>query len=243
METTDLPRVVRRYARELRALLKGKVVAVYLGGSFATGDFVPGASDYDLMVVMDDDLDAETVIRLRSYHEDLARSDADSLRLEGDYVPRAWITAEGATGPTWWFRDGRLHDPAPMLSADNIANLRTDGIALLGPKPGVLLPPVTPDQVRAAVREMLAEAPDVTSERSAAKELLDVARSLAALETGQPTSHAAGLRWALAKVDVKWHDALRHAAEVRAGGAVDANDHRLRRALEAWRGSLGLPSS
>ena len=111
------------------------------------------------MVVTEHDLDAQTVIRLRSYHHDLARSDVDSLRLEGDYVPRGWITAEGAKGPTWWFRDGELRDPASMLSADNIANLRTDGIAVFGPRPDVLLPLVTRDQVRAAVREMLAESP------------------------------------------------------------------------------------
>jgi hypothetical protein len=105
-----------------------------------------------------------------------------------------------------------------------------------------LLPLVAPDQVRAAVRDMLAEHPEVTDERSAAKELLDVARSLAALETGRPTSHAAGLRWALANVDAKWLDALRHAADVRAGAAVDARDDRLRAALSAWRRSLGLTS-
>ena len=201
---------------------------------------MPGASDYDLMVLTEHDIDTETVTRLRSFHHYLARSDADSLRLEGDYVPREWLTAEGATGPTWWFRDGQLRDPASMLSADNIANLRTDGIAVFGPTPSALLPLVTPDQVRAAVREMLAETPDVTSERSAAKELLDVARSLAALEMGQPTSHAAGLRWALANVDAKWHNALRHAAEVRAGATVGADDDRLRRAVSAWRASLGL---
>jgi hypothetical protein len=195
------------------------------------------------MVVTEDDPDAQAVIRLRSYHRDLARSDADSLRLEGDYTPRGWITAEGTTSPTWWFRDGELREPAPMLSADNIANLRTHGIAVFGPPPHQLLPAVTPDQVRAAVREMLAEEPDVTDERSAAKELLDIARSLAALETGDPTSHAAGLRWAATKVEVRWLDALHRAAEVRAGAVVDARDDRLRRALDAWRASLGLRPS
>jgi hypothetical protein len=204
---------------------------------------VPNVSDYDLMVVTKHDLDAKTVLQLRSYHHNLARSDEESLRLEGDYVPRGWITPEGTTNPTWWFRNGALRDPAPMLSADNIANLRTEGVAVFGPPPEVLLPLVTPDQVRAAVREMLADEPDVTNERSAAKELLDIARSLAALETGRPTSHGAGLRWAMANVDAKWHDSLRHAIEVRAGAPVEANDDRLRRAVEAWRASLGLPSS
>ncbi|OLC58336.1 MAG: hypothetical protein AUH85_00965 [Chloroflexi bacterium 13_1_40CM_4_68_4] len=213
---------------------------MYLGGSFATGEFTPGVSDYDLMVVIDHDLDARTVSQLHSYHEELARSDPEALSLQGDYVPRESLTAEGTTEPTWWFGDGELRAPAPMISADNVANHREEGIAVFGPDPRSILPAVTPDQIRAAVREMLADSPDLTSERSAANELFDIARSLAALETGRPTSHAAGLRWALTHVDAKWHDALRRADEIRAGAQVGDTNDRLRRAVRAWRASLGL---
>ena len=224
----------------MQALLGSDLIGLYLGGSFATGDFVPGVSDYDLLAVCARDLSDAHVGRLRTYHATLAVAEPESLRLEGDYAPRASLVAEGTTEPAWWFRDGALQQPEFMLSADNIANMRADGIALYGPPPRELLPVVTPDDVRAAVRNMLAEAPDASSERAAAHEILGVARSLAALETGTPTSNLAGLRWALTHMERRWQDVVRRAAEVRGGAAVDESDDHLRRALVDLRRSLHL---
>jgi len=226
----------------VRRILGVDLVAIYLGGSYALGDFVPGASDYDLLVVTARDLTDDDVARLRAYHADLARRDPESLQLEGDYAPRDALVSAGTTRPVWWFREGSLREPDFMLSADNIMNMRDVGIALVGPSPRELLPDVTEDDVRAAVREMLVETPDASTERAAAGELLAVARSLAAIETGRPTSNAAGLRWALASVDPRWHEALRRAAEVQRGAPVDESDDRLRRVLSEWRASLGLRS-
>lgn len=197
-------------------------------------------SDYDLLVIVARELDERRVARLRAYHAGLARDDRASLLLEGDYAPRDALVAEGTTRPAWWFRGGALREPEHMLSADNIADMRESGVVVLGPPPRDILPAVTPEQVRTAVREMLAEEPDLSSELAAARELLGIARSIRALETGAPTSNLAGLRWALAHVDPKWHALLRHAAELRAATAVDPRDARLRDAVRAWRAELGL---
>ncbi|HEY6959012.1 MAG TPA: aminoglycoside adenylyltransferase domain-containing protein [Candidatus Limnocylindria bacterium] len=231
---------MRRYATELRDVLGDFLIAIYLGGSFATGDFAPGTSDYDLLVIVAGGLTAQRVSRLRALHAELAGQDAESLLLEGDYVPRDDLVPEGTTRPAWWFRAGSLQPPAFMLSADNIANMRDEGIAIIGPSAPLILPRVTAEHVRAAIRDMLAEKPEVSNERDAAKELLDIARSLAGLETARPTSHAAGLRWALEHVDRRWHAVLRRASEVRGGAACDGDDDTLRRALAAWREELGL---
>ena len=223
----------------MRRVLGSDLVAIYLGGSYATGDFVPGASDYDLLVVTAREPTAEQVAQLRAYHAKLARRDPESLLLEGDYDPIDALVPEGTTRPVWWFREGTLRGPEFMLSADNIMNMRDVGVTVLGPTACELLPPVTHDQVRAAVREMLAEEPDRSSERAAAREVLGIARSLAALESGAPTSNAAGLRWAVEHLDPKWHDLLRHAMAVRSG-KVNANGDRVRRGLDELRASLGL---
>jgi predicted nucleotidyltransferase len=223
----------------MRRLLGKDLIAIYLGGSYATGDFVPGASDYDLLVVTAGEPTADQVARLRAYHADLARRDPESLLLEGDYDPIDALVPEGTTRPVWWFREGALRGPEFMLSADNIMNMRDVGLVVVGPTAREVLPPVTQDQVRAAVREMLAEEPDRSSERTAAREVLGIARSLAALESGEPTSNAAGLRWALEHLDPKWHDVLRLAMAVRSG-SVKASADRLRRALDELRASLGL---
>ena len=212
---------------------------MYLGGSYSTREFRPG-SDYDVAVVITDEPTDEDLERLRSLHEMFAREDPESLLLEGDYLVRDTLIPQGTTGPAWWFRGGTLRAREPMMSADNIANLGRDGITVYGPPAREIFPAVTPDQIRAAVREMMAEAPDDSSELAAAREILDLARSLRALETGEPTSRAAGLEWGLAHMDPRWHDSLRKAADVRAGARPAPNDERLRKALRELRASLGL---
>jgi hypothetical protein len=216
-------------------------VGVYLGGSFSTNEWRPG-SDYDLAVLLTDEPAADDIARLRALHEAMAREDPESLLLEGDYVAVGDLVPEGTTAPAWWFRKGALRDPLDMLSADNVANLGRDGIAIVGPPAASVFPKVTAEQVRSAVREMMAEQPDRSSERAAAREILDLARSLKALESGEPSSRAAGYDWALRSLDARWRHALTRAVVVNAGGPVADNDDTLRRALVELRRSLDLPS-
>ena len=127
-----------------------------------------------------------------------------------------------------------------MLSADNVANMGRTAISVFGPPAATILPAVSADQVREAVREMMGEEPDGSSERSAARELLDLARSLRALESGEPTSRTAGLAFAMTSMDQRWRGVMRRAAAVNGGAAVDERDDSLRRALSDLRASLGL---
>jgi hypothetical protein len=228
------------FAERLRSILGDDLLAVYLGGSFSTGDFVSGASDYDLLVLIAAELSPSQSERIVALHEELGRTEAEADLLEGDYVNVSVLVPEGTSRPAPWFRGGSLRAAEHMLSADNIANMRRHGVAVLGPPPASLLPDVGPELVRAAVKEMLAEDPDASTEHAAARELLDVARSLCALETGEPTSRAAGLRWAMRSMDARWRPALLRAAEVRNGAKVDLADETLRHALRELRGSLGL---
>lgn len=240
---TDLPRIVQIFAERLHSILGADLLAVYLGGSFSTGDFVPSASDYDLLVVIAHELTPAQSGRIAALHEELGRTEVEGHLLEGDYVSAGVLVPEGTSRPTPWFRGSSLRKPEHMLSADNIANMRRDGVVVVGPPPATLLPDAGPELVRAAVREMLAEEPDANTELAAARELLDVARSLSALETGEPTSRAAGLRWAMRSMDTRWRPALLRAEEVRNGAAIDPGDQTLRRALRELRVSLGLDAS
>ncbi len=213
----DVPAVVDTLADRVRAVLGDRLIAIYLGGSFATGDFVDGSSDYDLLVVVRDELMSADLSALTTLHA----------------APR------GTTRPAPFFRAGRLEERTEyMLSADNIADLREHGITVFGVPPGDVLPEVTPEDVRDAVRAMLADEPSSETERVAADEILDLARSLAALETGHPASKTEGVRWALAHLDAKWHPPVRRADHVRRGAAVDEGDTSLRRALSEMRASL-----
>lgn len=193
-----------------------------------------------MLVVLEREPPPGRVAELRRMHRALGRLDAQTLRIEGDYAPRDWLVPTGTTHPVYWFRDGELHEPLLMLSADNVANIRDRGIAVVGPPSATILPSVTPDQVRDAVREMMADDPDLSTELSAAREILDLARSLRALETGEPTSRRAGLEWGLRTMDARWRPSLRRADAVRRGEPVDPADASLRSAVVELRASLGL---
>ena len=165
----------------------------------------------------------------------------EALLLEGDYVPRAWLVSTGTTRPVPFFRHGRLQpDSELMLSADNIANLRRDGIAVYGPRPAEVLPEVTADEVRAAVLEMVREEPVAPSERAAAQEILELVRSLCAIETGLPTTKSDGVRWALEHVSPRWQKIVLRADEIRRGAPTDDAEPTLRRALTDMRAELLL---
>jgi len=236
------PPIVVAFAERLEDLLAERLVAVVLGGSWSMGDFVEGDSDLDLLVVVSGELSPVELKKLATLHETLLAEQPEAAQLEGDYVPREWLRPTGSAHPVPYFRGGRLEPhPALMLSADNMANMRQDGFAVFGPRTAELLPEVTADAVRDAVRAMLHDEPAAATERAAATEILDLVRGLCAIETGLPTSKSEGVRWALEHVASRWHASVLRADEIRRGATPSENESTLRRALADMRAELFLP--
>jgi hypothetical protein len=247
LRTHLVPAVVRELATGLASILGKRLIGVYLGGSFAMSDFVAGTSDYDLLVVVEGDLTVADLDAFEALHRQLAKADAEASRLEVDYVPRHSLVPSGTTAPVPGFYDGRFRRDIGeiMLSADNIANMRWHGIVLHGPPASQILPAVTPDDVRAAARRMVLDgAGECADEREAASELLNLARSLSAIETGQPATKSEGAAWAFGHLEGRWHPVLRRALEVRRGAPVRDEDRTLRDAVpEFARVALGMASN
>lgn len=231
-----VPPVVTALAGGLANILGKRLVGVYLGGSISMGDFVQATSDFDVLIVTEGHLAPKAISAIDDLHRRLAMEYPDAQRLEGDYAPRHLLVPQGTSAPVPGFHSEQFEPDVQeiMLSADNIANMRDSGIAVYGPPADTVLPPVTPDDVRAAVLAMLNEEPSLcASEEDAAAEVLNLARSLCALETGQPATKSQGAVWALAHLDEQWHEAVRRAEAIRHGESVAADDARLRTALPA----------
>lgn len=217
---TDVAQLMQSFASGLRLVLGEKLLGVYLGGSASLGDYCAGSSDLDFLVVTDGHLSPEELDALAIFHREFLTAYPSARRLEGDYAPRACIIPEGTTVPVPRCKRGAFvpHVDQVMLSADNICNMRENGIAFFGPPPAEVLPPVSPDQVRAAVRAMLAEPPKpALRPDEQADELLDLLRSLRALETGKPTTKAQGAEWARQNLEPRWHPVVDAALAVRRG--------------------------
>ena len=140
--------------QELTSRLRGtpEVVALWVGGSLATGDHVPGVSDLDLVAVTSAPVRGDLLAELVRIHEALDTGVASGLDLGVQYAEQSRLLDLEVEHPTW--THGELVDR--VISLVTRAELVLHGFALDGPAPSQLLPAMGPDEVRAAARAELA---------------------------------------------------------------------------------------
>lgn len=209
----------------LLAILGTRLAAVYLGGSITMDDFCEASSDLDFLVVTRGRLSMEDALAVELLHKDMLRRYPFAALLEGDYAPLEVLVPEGTTEPVPGCERGIFLPKVGeiMLSADNVMNMTLHGITFYGPHPAQVLPAVSPAQLRAAVRAMLADAPGAfRGPAELARELLSILRSACALEAGQPVSKSMGARWGLTHLDNRWHPAIEAAQAARCGDLTPA---------------------
>lgn len=144
----------------VRGVLGSGFVGMYLDGSLAIGDF-DGDSDIDFVVVTEEDVSDACFSALQTLHERIAAMDSRyATDLEGSYLSRRAL---------------RRYDPAHALHpniergrGERLKQVRHDaawtthrtvlrehGITLTGPAPQTLIDPVSPDDLRQAMRSPL----------------------------------------------------------------------------------------
>ena len=127
------------------------VSALWVAGSLATGDYVPGVSDLDLVAVTAGAVTEERAARLVSIHRELDAGAASGADLGCVYVDAGRLSDPAVLHPTWT-HGALVHR---ILSAVTRAELVRHGFALIGRPPAEVLAPVTDDDVRAAARAEL----------------------------------------------------------------------------------------
>jgi hypothetical protein len=152
-DTTDYPDV-----NELMSSLssqifdiagKEEVVGIYLTGSLATGDFRPGKSDIDFIVVTRGNLPPETIDKLGKMHCRL-RERGLPYKLDGDYVPRSAIRRYDPDNSIYPHlgSDGRFaverHDIDQLIPW---AIMRDCGVILYGPPPELLIDEIKSEDI------------------------------------------------------------------------------------------------
>ncbi len=122
-----------------------------VAGSLATGDYVPGVSDLDLVALAGGPVGSARQEILASLHRELDQQDALGLDLGCVYVDAGRLADFGALHPTW--THGSLVQRS--LSGVTRAELVRHGFAVLGRPPAAVLPAMTDDDVRRAARAEL----------------------------------------------------------------------------------------
>ena len=146
---TALPPAVLELAAELQAL--GWVTDLYVGGSLATGDYVPGVSDIDLVALVDGPVDAGRVAGLTTLHRRLDHSAAAGRALGCAYVDGSDVGDLAGRHPTWTHGSMRTK----WLSGITRAELVLHGFPVFGREPREVLPAMGRDDVRDAARAEL----------------------------------------------------------------------------------------
>lgn len=146
---TAVPPVVSLFGARLAEL--GWVTDLLVAGSLATGDYVPGVSDLDLVAIVDGPVDGVREAALVDLHRRLDRGPAARAKLGCAYVDESTLPLLDALHPTW--THGRLVHRS--LSGVTRAELVEHGFAVRGRRASALLPSMTDDDVRAAARAEL----------------------------------------------------------------------------------------
>lgn len=129
-----------------------EVMALWVGGSLATGDYIPNVSDIDLVAVTTRPLCGAALREVAKIHADVDAGTARGLDLGCQYAAVATLPDVTMEHPTW--THGELLDrPVSLITR---AELVLHGFALLGPPPQHLLPSVGPDDIRKAAHAELA---------------------------------------------------------------------------------------
>jgi hypothetical protein len=196
-----------------KSALGEQFVGMYLYGSLSSGDFSLDTSDVDFLFVTEGELPGERVLELEMLHQRLWASGSKwAYKLEGAYVPKTLIRRHDPSAP-----------PCPTVNehAFYVARLGSDwiiqrhilrnGLVVEGPSPVELIDPVTGDEVRASVLQIMKEwwepmlnNPAWLDERGPEYKVyavVSMCRVLYTLEHKEIASKPVSARWALTQVD------------------------------------------
>jgi len=208
----------------LREILGDQLVSIYLFGSATTGDF-DRESDVDVVVVTADTIEGETFAALQAMHARIATIDSwCATQLEVSYIPRRAIRRYNPADALHPRLDRGRDETLHMMrhGADWVVQrhlIRERGLTLLGPTPAMLVDPVSPDDLRRAMVELLPEwlapmlenPPDVRTRGYQSFIVLSICRVLYTLEHGEVASKSAAARWGEETLHARWTPLIRGA--------------------------------
>jgi hypothetical protein len=147
----DVTRLLGRFAADISDVLP--LVALWAHGSLASGDYVPGRSDLDLVALIGGPVTSPQRKGLQGLHEKLISDEPLAAGLHCAYVVSGEQADPSRNHLTW--AHGELCDRP--VSPVTRRELGDGGVCLFGPVPATVIPAVTDtelaDYVRANMRD------------------------------------------------------------------------------------------
>ena len=211
-------------------VLGNQLVGMYLYGSLSSGDFNPETSDIDFLIVTTSSLSDKTIADLESMHHRIWKSGLKwAAKLEGSYIPKRDIRRhDPRSGPCPTVNEGQFY--LDQRGSDWIIQrhvIREQGIILTGPDPKTLIDPVSPNDIRKAVKGVLQEWWFPMLENPVwlqkhgveyhAFAILTMCRALHSLAHGTIVSKPEAARWAQKELGGEWSQVIEQALNFEAG--------------------------
>jgi len=235
----DADVVLARLVPLLHAAVANELLGLYAFGSAVTGDFEPGVSDVDLVAVLAEDPRASVVDDLAEVHRRLVEElPAWNDRIEVVYVSsralagfreRSWPAARISPGEAF---HAVTVDPSWVLDWYRVREL---DVPVLGPPATEIIPPISNDEYRNAVRTHLLAWPPTADAHptrgSQAYAILTMCRGLMTLRTDRYSSKREAARWAAAELPshapliadaVRWRELARHDGDIDGAATLGA---------------------
>ncbi len=217
-----------------KSALGGQFVGMLLFGSLTTGAF-DEASDVDVLFVTGGPVSSETFEALKSMHARVAEMDIWwATQLEVSYVPQKALRRFDPNDKLYPRLDRGRGEPLHWMSheSDWVVQrhlARENGIAIEGPSPKDLIDPVSPDELRGAMRPLLKDwlpyltAEPVTHNGYQSYIVLTVCRVLYTIQLGEVATKPQATAWAMQTLDPRWTPLIERAlvGRLNAGMPVD----------------------
>jgi aminoglycoside adenylyltransferase-like protein/nucleotidyltransferase-like protein len=198
-------------AQALAAELGTRLVGVIAHGSWVHGDFSPGRSDLDLLVILRDEPSPDLLTRV----EPVLAKAVEARPQWSDRIELGFVTREAVedvlANAGMPHRAARVSPGEPLHLVDAERHQILDweaasrGVTVYGAEPSELLPTIPADTLRAVVREHLgwwrSQGAGVTKAARPGHQsyvVLTVCRAAAFLSTGERRSKRQAARWATA---------------------------------------------
>lgn len=141
---SDINNILTILVKNLQDILRTQLIGVYLTGSLTYGDFDPGSSDIDLLVVLDSALSEEQRDKVKNLHDQIGIQYPEwAKRIECSYITKDMLQCiDPPTKPRPYVNGGKMWNPDPPYGNEWLINLYAlyeCGIALIGPDPKVLI--------------------------------------------------------------------------------------------------------
>lgn len=223
---------------EIATVLVGSAPSVYLYGSVVLDDFKQGWSDIDILVLTKAEIPQAQAERLVGLRQAMAERFPDSsyFRLfEGGMLSLDAFLAEKCERTVYWGTSGQRINNGYTFDSFGMAQLLDDGVLLHGAEVRGQMTLPTYARLRGDVarhlRTIREHARATDANLYAYGWLLDIARCIYTLRTGEIIAKTAAGEWALQNGICPVPDALRGAVEVRkAPAARMAQEETLREA-------------